>query len=91
MKPATQICLFGSLQKALKHLHDPPLHLDLKDPTPLFEVLQNLQIPLHLVQVAMVNFKAVSMDSTIHPGDRVSLFPKEYPVFADWKDFRLPS
>ena len=91
MKPATQICLFGSLQKAFKHLHDPPLDLDLKVPTPLFEVLQNLQIPLHLVQVVMVNFKAVSMDSTIHPGDRLSLFPKEYPVFADWKDFRLPS
>jgi molybdopterin converting factor small subunit len=91
VNPAIQICLFGSLQEALKHLHDLPLHLDLKVPAPLSEVLQNLQIPLHLVQVAMVNFRAVSMDSTINPGDRVSLFPKEYPIFADWKDFRLPS
>jgi hypothetical protein len=36
----------------------------------------------------MVNHKAVSPDHLIHPGDRIALFPKEYAIFADWKNFR---
>jgi molybdopterin converting factor small subunit len=53
------------------------------DPEPF-----SLRIPFNKVQVVMVNYRAVAKHSTIHPGDRVSLFPREYPVFADWKDFR---
>jgi hypothetical protein len=63
--------------------------MDLNTPTPLPVVLKSLKIPFNMVKVAMVNYRAVSKDSTIHPGDRVSLFPKEYLVFADWKDFRF--
>ena len=37
----------------------------------------------------MVNNKAVKVDALINPGDRIAFFPKEYPLFADWKDFRL--
>jgi hypothetical protein len=62
--------------------------MDLNAPTPLPQLLKNLKIPSNKVQVAMVNYRAVPKNSTIHPGDRISLFPKEYPVFADWKDFR---
>jgi molybdopterin converting factor small subunit len=62
--------------------------MDLDAPTPLHQVLRNLKIPSNRVQVAMVNYRAVSKNTTIHPGDRISLFPREYPVFADWKDFR---
>jgi len=43
------------------------------------------------VQLVMVNHKAVHTNSTINPGDRIALFPREYPVFADWKDFRSVS
>ncbi|KPK28899.1 MAG: hypothetical protein AMK69_08155 [Nitrospira bacterium SG8_3] len=88
MKSLTEVCLFGSLRKILGDLDDLPLQMDLNAPTALPRLLKNLKIPLNRVQVAMVNYRAVSKDTTIHPGDRISLFPKEYPVFADWKDFR---
>jgi hypothetical protein len=42
-----------------------------------------------MVQLAMVNHKAVPKNSTIHPGDRLALFPKEYIVFADWHDLKF--
>jgi sulfur carrier protein ThiS len=89
MKQSTQVCLFGSLRKGPGDLDKSPLQLDMEAPTPLAEVLERLKISLDMVQVAMVNFKAVPKDSTIHPGDRLSLFPKEYPVFADWRDLRF--
>ncbi len=88
MKGLTEVCVFGSLRRVLGDLHDLPLQMELNAPTPLPQLLKTLKIPFHLVQVAMVNHRAVSKNSTIHPGDRISLFPKEYPVFADWKDFR---
>ena len=88
MGQLTEVCLFGSLRKKFKDLYGFPVQVDMESPTPMGEVLGRLKIPLHMVQVAMVNFKAVPMNSTIHPGDRISLFPKEYPVFADWKDLR---
>ena len=62
--------------------------MDLNAPTPLPQLLKNLKIPFNRVKVVMVNYRAVSKNTTIHPGDRISLFPKEYPVFADSKDFR---
>ncbi len=89
MNPVIEVCLFGSLQKKWKDLYELPVQLELKAPTPLVEVLEDLKIPPAIVQMAMVNFKAVHKDSTIHPGDRLSLFPKEYPLFADWKNFRF--
>ena len=89
MKQSTQVCLFGSLRKGSGDLHKSPVQLDMEVPTPLVEILGRLKISLDMVQVAMVNFKAVPKDVTIHPGDRLSLFPKEYPVFADWRDLRF--
>lgn len=86
MKPLTQIHLFGSLGKSLVDISP---HLDLEAPTPLPEILESLNIPEENVQMAMVNFKAVPKDSVIHPGDRLSLFPREYPLFLDWKDLRF--
>jgi len=88
MKGLTEVCVFGSLRRILGDLHDLPLQMDLNEPIPLPQLLKTLKIPFNRVQVAMVNYRAVSKNSTIHPGDRISLFPKEYPVFADWKDFR---
>lgn len=88
MKSLTEVCLFGSLRKVLGDFHDWTLQMDLNAPTPLPQVLKDLKIPFNRIQVAMVNYRAVSKNTTIHPGDRISLFPREYPVFADWKDFR---
>lgn len=89
MKPITHVCLFGSLRKALGDLYDRPVQLDLKAPAPMTEVLKLLKIPSCMVQMAMVNNKAVPRDTTICPGDRLSLFPKEYALFVDWKDLRF--
>jgi hypothetical protein len=88
-KPRTQVYLFGSLLKGAADPRNCPIQLDLEAPTPVFEVLHLLAIPVGRVQVVMVNHKAVYWDHVICPGDRVSLFPREYPFFADWKDFRF--
>lgn len=89
MKPLTQVYLFGSLRKGSGDRCSCPLPLDLEAPTSLDEVLRRLQIPSYMVQMAMVNFRAVPRNYTIHPGDRLSLFPKEYALFADWMDLRF--
>lgn len=89
MRAQTQIHLFGSLKKKLGDLYDFPIQLDLKSPTSLGDILIILKIPPDIVQLAMLNNRSVTKDSTIHPGDRLSLFPKEYPIFVDWKDHRF--
>lgn len=89
MEPLTQVHLFGSLQKSFGALYDLPVQLDLEAPTPLPEILKRLKIPSEMVQLVIVNHRAVPKDFTIHSGDRLSLFPKEFPIFADWKDLRL--
>ena len=87
MRPLIQICLFESLRKRPGDRKDLSIQWDLKTQTPLSELLKDLEIPSDTVQLSMVNHKAVPKEATIYPGDRLSLFPKEYPVFVDWKDF----
>jgi len=89
VKPRTHVYLFGSLLHGSSPLPDHPIELDLEVPSPLSAVLNLLPIQSDNVQLAMVNHRAVDRDHMIHPGDRVSLFPKEYPFFSDWKDFRF--
>ena len=86
MEKRIEVFLFGSL---LKKFGDQTMELELKGPTQLPEILRTLGIPSEQVQLSMVNYRAVPKDSTIQPGDRVSLFPIDYPVFMDWKDFRF--
>jgi len=88
-KPKTRVYLFGSLLNDLLGLHEHPIQLNLEAPSPLYEVLNLLPIPLARVQLAMVNHRAVPQDHVVCPGDRVALFPREYALFADWKDFRF--
>jgi sulfur carrier protein ThiS len=83
-----QVHWFGSLHSALAERENPPVSLSLSEPTPLTDVLERLDIPKGLVQLVMVNHRAVSGDTVIHPRDRIALFPREYPFFVDWKDFR---
>jgi hypothetical protein len=87
--PKTPVYLFGSLLSDSVDPSHQPIQLELEAPTPLFEVLNLLPIPSDKVQLVMVNHRAVNRDHVVHPGDRGSLFPKEYPFFPDWKDFRL--
>jgi len=87
--PKTHVYLFGSLLNGLSDHCDHPIQVNLKAPSPLSEVLNLLPIQSEGVQVAMVNHRAVSRDHMIYPGDRIALFPKEYPFFPDWKDYRF--
>jgi molybdopterin converting factor small subunit len=57
-------------------------------PLPLPELLKRLPVQAERVQLVMVNHKAVSFDYVVCPDDRVALFPREYMIFADWKNFR---
>ena len=85
-----QVHWFGSLASALPGREKPPVILSLSGPTPLAEILERLDIPKSLVQLVMVNHRAVPGETMIHPRDRIALFPREYPFFVDWKDFRRP-
>ena len=89
MKSLTEIHLFGSLRKVIEDIHNLPVRLDLNASTSIADILGDLNIDPDRVQLAMVNYRAVSKGSTISPGDRLSLFPREYPIFADWKDLRF--
>jgi len=91
MKSNIQIHLYGSLRNMGKKNDEFTIRTNLESKAPLVDILKQLKIPLNLVQLVMVNHKAVHMDSTIYPDDRIALFPREYPVFADWKDFRSVS
>ena len=83
-----EVHCFGSLGAALPAAKKSPISLSLGEPTPLPTVLERLDIPKGLVQLVMVNHRAVSRETLIHPEDRVALFPREYPFFVDWKDYR---
>ena len=87
MKTEIQLHLFGSLQKNLPSGQF-PCRMTLDAPVPLSEIFARKRIPEDRVQLVMVNHRAVSKDTVVYPGDRISLFPKEYAIFADWKDFR---
>ncbi len=82
----TEIHLYGSLRpdtataSVREYAHGEPL--------PVGEILERLSIPMECVQLVMVNGKAASPGHTVSPCDRVALFPPEYAVFCDWKDFR---
>jgi hypothetical protein len=89
MKTPVRLFLYGNLHRSARqggrHL---PIELDLQTPLPLSRVLARIGLPLKHVQLVMVNHRAVPTDVVVRPNDRVSLFPKEYPIFADWKDLR---
>jgi molybdopterin converting factor small subunit len=88
MKALNEVHLFGSLRKNAQGIRSYPIHYELESPASLKEFLDSLEIASDRVQLAMVNHRAVSLDHVIHPGDRIALFPKEYTIFADWKNFR---
>lgn len=89
MHSLTEIRLFGSLRKSAEDPKNHRLQIDLNRSAPIIEVLKSIKIDLEDVQLTMINHKATSKNAMVHPGDRLSLFPKEYPIFADWKNLRL--
>ena len=83
------IHLYGSLRKNTASSAAGPLETDLETPTPLLDVIRKMGISPDLIQLVMVNHRPVRPDTSVKPGDRVALFPLEYPFFADWKEYRL--
>lgn len=83
-----EVYAYGSLQPVLKdtreRLEDVPPDAQL----PLTELLHRLGISRDQVQLVLLNHRPAAMDAVVRPGDRVALFPPEYPIFADWKDYR---
>ena len=51
------------------------------------EAIRVLGMPKERVKLIFVNHTGAFLDQSLREGDRVSLFPAEYPVFADWKRF----
>jgi molybdopterin converting factor small subunit len=83
-----EVYLFGSLSRESEGNKAHPIQYALQEPIPLNDLFDCLGIFSDRVQLAMVNYRAVSLDHVIHPGDRIALFAKEYAIFADWKNFR---
>lgn len=57
-------------------------------PQTIQEVLEKLDISLRRVQLVMVNHRSVGPEHLVTPGDRVAVFPREYPFFPDWYPLR---
>lgn len=89
MQLPTTVHLYGSLQCDREQAAGTPVQTDLDAPLPLLAVLDRLGIEPHRVRLAMVNHRSVSGTAVIRPGDRVALFPREYPIFADWRGYRF--
>lgn len=89
MSTPAVVRLYGSLSKNTPLSAGSPLEANLESPLPLLNVIENLGISPDLVQLVMVNHKPVSQQALVNPGDRIALFPREYPFFADWKDHRF--
>ena len=88
MKDVIEVHFFGSLAIAQSGNPAHQLQFAIQGSMALSEFLNYIQIPLDNVQLVMVNHKAVPRNYMIHSGDRVALFPKEYPIYPDWMDFR---
>jgi len=55
---------------------------------PLCRFLETIGVPGNRIQLAMVNHRAAGLDTMVGAGDRVALFPTEYPIFVDWHTYR---
>jgi hypothetical protein len=88
MTAAIELNLFGSLQNKVSPDVKLPIFHKSKTALPLPVLFERYRIPDDEVQIVMVNHRAVLKDILVQPGDRVSLFSKEYPFFVDWNGFR---
>lgn len=90
MSELVHVILFGSLRKTRMDSSNPAEKFQVvAQGTPLKDVINRLDIRYDKVQLAMLNHRAVSKDSRVNPGDRLALFPAEYPIYPDWDNFRF--
>jgi hypothetical protein len=83
-----EVCAYGSLRPAAEaaanRLRDLPEDFE----APVGDILSRLNISKSEVQLIMRNHRPVTMNAMVRSGDRIALFPQEYPIFADWDDYR---
>jgi molybdopterin converting factor small subunit len=84
------VVAYGSLAQRLRIPAAQPQPRYLAACRPLGQVLGALGLTGDDIQLAMINHRAVDLAQTVRPGDRIALFPKEYPIFADWHAYRSP-
>ena len=61
------------------------IEIALKNGATVQEAIQALGIPKERVKLIFVNHTGASLNQPLKEGDRVSLFPAEYPIFTDWE------
>jgi len=61
------------------------IDMTLKNGATVQETIQALGIPRERVKLIFVNHTGASLNQSLKEGDRVSLFPAEYPIFTDWE------
>ena len=59
------------------------IEISLRDESTVLEIIQALGIPTERVKLILVNHTGALLDQLLKKGDRISIFPTEYPVFAD--------
>jgi rubredoxin len=60
------------------------IEIYLKNGSAVLEAIQASGIPTDRVKLALVNHAGALLSQPLKNGDRISLFPAEYPVFVDW-------
>ncbi|MBL0715957.1 MAG: hypothetical protein JJV98_19905 [Desulfosarcina sp.] len=88
MTKIVTIVPYGSLRSVLPTASANSLSHPLEAARSLADVLNAIGVPAAQIQLAMVNHRAVTIETDIHEGDRIALFPKEYPIFVDWHPYR---
>lgn len=79
---------YGSLQKITPTERNGRRLHPIDGRQPLHQILEAVGIAGNEIQLVMVNHRPAQLDAMVGRGDRVALFPKEYPIFVDWHSYR---
>ena len=91
MSTTVRIHPYGSLQRAIPVSSEGSLTVSLEGARCLADILDAVGVPVDQIQLAMINHRAAGVEADVRPGDRIALFPREYPIFVDWHAYRLPA
>ena len=88
MSQQITIIAYGSLCCTLGLTSGQTLVQSIQKRQPLAQILEAIGISGSRVQLVMVNHRPAPLEAEVAAGDRVALFPREYPIFVDWHAFR---
>jgi molybdopterin converting factor small subunit len=77
--------LLGSLLPLVHSNPSGQVQISLREDSTVGEAIRELSIPAEQVKLVLVNHTGAELNQPLKEGDHVSLFPPEYPVFADWQ------